>query len=245
MKHTVAESAQEGRTPPLAAPHRHGVARNLALGLLTAAPLLVTWLVLDFLASHLARLGAPWVAAMAAGLRPLSPEVAGILDAPVFRFILALCLALAALYGLGLAASRVLGRRAIAAFEALVARIPLVESIYGATRKFLHMVREKPAGVQRVVLIEFPHPGMKAVGFVTRILKDASTGEELASVYVPTTPNPTSGYIEIVPLARVVSTDWTMDEAMSFIITGGTSAPERIHYSVSAAPLADESTDQP
>lgn len=67
-----------------------------------------------------------------------------------------------------------------------------------------------------------------------RILKDATTGEELAAVYVPTTPNPTSGYIEIVPLARVISTDWMVDEAMSFAITGGTSAPERIHYSVPA-----------
>lgn len=227
------------------APRRHPVARNLALGLLTAAPLLVTWLVLDFLASHLARAGEPWVAAMAAGLRPWSPEAAAVLETPVFRFILALALALAALYGLGLATRRVVGRRAIAAFEALVARIPLVESIYGATRKFLHMVREKPAGVQRVVLIEFPHPGMKAVGFVTRILKDAITGEELAAVYVPTTPNPTSGYIEIVPLARVVSTDWTMDEAMSFVITGGTSAPERIHYSVSARSPGDALSGKP
>lgn len=220
----------------------HSVARNLALGLLTATPLLVTWLVLDFLASYLARAGAPWVDALAAALRPLSPETAEALDTPVFRFVLALLFALAALFVLGLATRQVVGRRLIAAFEAIVARIPLVESIYGATRKFLRVVREKPAGVQRVVLIEFPSRDMKVVGFVTRILKDAETGEELAAVYVPTTPNPTSGYIEIVPLSRVVFTGWTMDEAMSFIITGGTSAPELIHYSVSAQPPGDASS---
>jgi uncharacterized membrane protein len=79
-----------------------------------------------------------------------------------------------------------------------------------------------------IVLIDFPAPPLKAVGFVTRVLTDASTGNEVAVVYVPTSANPTSGYMEIVPIDRITPTDWTMDEAMRFIITGGTSAPERI-----------------
>ncbi|MDP2238877.1 MAG: DUF502 domain-containing protein [Burkholderiales bacterium] len=62
---------------------------------------------------------------------------------------------------------------------------------------------------------------MKAVGFVTKIMHDETTGRELAVVYVPTSPNPTSGYIEIVPLSDVVQTDWTIEEAMSFVMTGG------------------------
>jgi uncharacterized membrane protein len=68
------------------------------------------------------------------------------------------------------------------------------------------------------------------VGFVTRLLKDHRTGRELAAVYVPTTPNPTSGYLEIVPLDKVVSTDWSVDEAMTFIISGGAVAPDKVHY---------------
>jgi uncharacterized membrane protein len=71
---------------------------------------------------------------------------------------------------------------------------------------------------------------MKAVGFVMRILTDDNTGEELAAVYVPTTPNPTSGYLEIVPVKSLVQTDWTMDEAMTFIISGGAVAPDRFQY---------------
>ena len=84
--------------------------------------------------------------------------------------------------------------------------------------------------MQRVVLIDFPSRDLKAVGLVTRTLQDAKTGEALAAVYVPTTPNPTSGYLEIVPVSRIVSTDWTLDEAMNFLITGGAVAPESIDF---------------
>jgi uncharacterized membrane protein len=76
---------------------------------------------------------------------------------------------------------------------------------------------------------------MKTVGFVTRTLQDADTGRTLVAVYVPTTPNPTSGYLEIVPLEKVISTSWTMDEAMTFIISGGAVAPPTMNYDKSAA----------
>lgn len=71
------------------------------------------------------------------------------------------------------------------------------------------------------MLIDLPSSEMKALGLLTRTLHDSETGEKLAVVYVPTAPNPTSGYIEIVPLQSVVITDWTFDQAMSFVVTGG------------------------
>jgi uncharacterized membrane protein len=92
------------------------------------------------------------------------------------------------------------------------------------------MVATKPEGAQRVVLIDFPHQGMKAVGLVTRTLRDEATGREYAAVYVPTTPNPTSGYLEVVPVDRLTPTDWSLDQAMAFIISGGAIAPDRIHF---------------
>ena len=73
---------------------------------------------------------------------------------------------------------------------------------------------------------------MKAVGFVTKILHDTDTRRELAAVYVPTSPNPTSGYIEIVPLDEVVQTDWTIEEAMSFVMTCGANAPDQVRYTM-------------
>src|SRR3546814_15943901 len=69
---------------------------------------------------------------------------------------------------------------------------------------------------------------MKSVGFVTRVVREQGTGRELAAVYVPTTTNPTSGYIEIVTVELMTPTDWTVDEAMSFIISGGAVSSDSI-----------------
>jgi uncharacterized membrane protein len=153
---------------------------------------------------------------------------------PWFQSALGVLFTLLALYLLGWIATRMIGRRLINLFDRLMQRIPLVQTIYGGTKKLLAALQQKPDQVQRVVLIEFPSPEMKTVGFVTRLLTDHATGQQLAAVYVPTTPNPTSGYLEIIPVEKLVSTDWTMDQAMTFIISGGAVAPEQIHYSKSA-----------
>jgi uncharacterized membrane protein len=116
--------------------------------------------------------------------------------------------------------------------------MPLVKQVYGGTRRLIDALQVKPDQEnQRVVLIDFPLDGTKVVGFLTKTLRDKATGEELAAVYVPTTPNPTSGYLEIVPMCRVIATDLSFDEAMSFIITGGAVGPEEIaFYGEGAAP---------
>jgi uncharacterized membrane protein len=105
------------------------------------------------------------------------------------------------------------------------------------------VLQQKPDGTARVVLIEFPHPGMHAIGMVMRVMKDAATGESIAAVYVPTTPNPTSGYLEIVPVKSVIPTDMTMDQAMTMIISGGAISPETLttKRTAAAAPVATPS----
>ena len=90
-----------------------------------------------------------------------------------------------------------------------------------------------------MVLIDFPHKEMKSIGFVTRVLREQGTGRELAAVYVPTTPNPTSGYLEIVPVEKITPTDWTVDQAMSFIISGGAVSPESIPFTPPAQQRPD------
>jgi uncharacterized membrane protein len=204
--------------------------RYLLIGFFTVAPLWVTWLVFDFLFGLLASPGVPFLKGLAALLRPLSDTLSNwLLDSDV-QYALSALFTLAALYLIGLLASFVVGKRVIATLEYWVGRLPLVQTIYGATKRFLHTVSKPPVQGQRVVLISFPSPEMKAVGLITKVMKDADSGEELAVVYVPTSPNPTSGYIEILPLADVVMTDWTMEEAMSFVMTGGTNAPETIRF---------------
>lgn len=204
--------------------------RNILAGILTIIPLWLTWTVFDFFLSHLSQIGLPWARALAREIQKHSPNLAEQIQAPWLLNTLAIIFTIVALYLLGWIASRVIGQRLIEFFEYFIHRIPLVESVYGAIKKFLSVLQSKPDEVQRVVLIEFPSKHMKTVGFVTRVLEDQKTGQQLAAVYVPTTPNPTSGYLEIVPIENLVSTDWSMDEAMTFIISGGAVAPDRIQY---------------
>ncbi|MDE2307984.1 MAG: DUF502 domain-containing protein, partial [Xanthomonadaceae bacterium] len=118
--------------------------------------------------------------------------------------------------------------RFINGFDALLARIPVVQTIYGGTKKLMTVLQNKPSGVQRVVLVECPRRGMRVVGFVTRVMLEDGTGREMAAVFIPTTPNPTGGYLEVVPLDELTPTDWTMDQAMAFIISGGAVAPDTL-----------------
>ena len=205
--------------------------RNIIAGLFTFIPIWVTWLVVNVLFELLSDLGQPAAQALAVIVEPYSPGIAQWVAHPWFRSGLAILLMLLLLFTLGWLATWVLGRRILKAFDGLMAKIPFVKKVYGSSKKLVDILRERPDGVQRVVLIDFPSPEMKTVGFVTRTMFDEHTGEELAAVYVPTTPNPTSGYLEIVPVSRITSTEWTMDEAMTFVISGGAVAPDRMTYS--------------
>lgn len=209
------------------------IQRYMLTGILTAIPVWITWLVFEFFFTGLSDVGRPWVKALYGLLQEKHATEINWLLAPWFQSFLAIIFTLLALYLLGWLANRVIGKRILGLFDQLINRIPLIQSVYGSIKKLLSALQQKPDRVQRVVLIEFPSKDMKTVGFVTRILKDKHTGQELAAVYVPTTPNPTSGYLEIVPLERLISTNWTFDEAMSFIISGGAVAPEKINYSQS------------
>jgi uncharacterized membrane protein len=214
--------------------------RYILSGILTVIPLWITWIVFDFVFRQFSHLGMPWVRAFSRHIREESPTAARILLEPWFQELMAVLITLVGLYVIGWAATKVIGRRILRFIEAAFNRIPFVKPVYGSVKKLVAVMQEKPEGVQRVVLIEFPSSQMKAVGFVTRTLVDEETGQMLAAVYVPTTPNPTSGYLEIVPLERVVSTDWTINEAMNFVISGGANAPDRFRF---ASPMASEAKE--
>lgn len=222
--------SESDKASPGAKPARPHFLRYLLIGFFTVAPLWVTWFVLDFVFSLLARTGAPVLRGLASGVRPLSQPLADWLLDPTVQYLLAALVTLGGLYVVGVVTSLVVGRQLLALMERVLARLPLVQTIYGATKRFLETMREPPVSGQRVVLISFPSPQMKAVGLVTKVMTDPDTGQKLAAVYVPTSPNPTSGYIEIVPLDDVVQTDWSMEEAMSFVMTGGTNAPDRLRF---------------
>lgn len=209
---------------------RTSLQRYFLSGLLTLLPLWLTVIVFRFVFGLLSDLSKPLVTPFLLGLAKQYPLTLGWLGASWLQTGLALLATLAVIISVGMMAHWVIGQRLLRWFETVVHRIPVANMIYGAVRKLIDILQTQPQGVQRVVLIDFPNRDMKAVGFVTRVLREEHTGRELAAVYVPTTPNPTSGYLEVVPMENVTPTDWTVDQAMTFIISGGAISPETIPF---------------
>ncbi|WP_206859674.1 DUF502 domain-containing protein [Lysobacter changpingensis] len=206
-------------------------------GLLTLLPIWLTWVVVKFVFVLLSDISAPLIGPVLQNLADSYRQL-GWLDEPWVRTVLALLATVAVILFSGMMARRVIGQRLLRWFEALIQRIPLASIVYSSARQLLDILQTKPDGTQRVVLVDFPHREMKSIGFVTRVIREHGTGRELAAVYVPTTPNPTSGYLEIVPVEKITPTDWSVDQAMSFIISGGAVSPESIPFS--PPPVGDD-----
>jgi uncharacterized membrane protein len=198
--------------------------RNILAGVITMGPLFVTYLIFSFLLGVLAQVGRPvvWL------LGYLLPG--DWLSAPWLQSVLSVILTLVVLYVVGRVTSQVVGRQALRLFEAALARLPFVAKIYSSVRKLIDTMMAKDDTVQRVVLVEFPMPGQRALGFLTRTLIDSTNGQVLAAVLLPNAINPMSGLLQIMPIERVQETNLTMEHAMSMLMTGGTVGPDEILF---------------
>ena len=135
---------------------------------------------------------------------------------------------------IGVIASNVGGRKLVHYGESLLARVPLVRQLYTGIKQILvSFATPSESGFLRVVLVEFPKKGMRAIGFVTNESYDKS-GEKLLTVFIPTSPNPTSGYLEIVREADVVRTDISVDDALKMILSAGKVSPKEINDKLTA-----------
>ena len=104
-----------------------------------------------------------------------------------------------------------------------------MQTIYSASKKLLLMLQQKPDQAARIVLIDYPHPGMKTIGLVTRVFPDSTTGQELAAVYVPTAFNPDRGVPPDRPDELAACPHrMTMDQAMTMIVSAGAMGPEQL-----------------
>ncbi len=219
---------------------------NMIAGLLAIIPIAVTYWVIDFLVGVLIYFGRPAALGLARVFQPNFPVISDVLANPTVQGIIAIVVVVVGIFFLGLITRNVVGSRLIRFFERVIARVPLISVIYGSVRKLIDALTNRPEGAQQVVLIDFPSPEMKTIGIVTRTMKDKDTGEVLAAVFVPTTPNPTNGYLEIVPISKLTMTDWEFDDAMNFVISGGAVGPETMNYDQSASEtvsLADIAPD--
>ena len=224
------------RVDPVLARTFRSLKRNILAGIVTIGPLFVTYLIFSFLLGALAQAGMPVVKLLAA----IFP--AEWLSQPWLQSVTAVVLTLVVLYVVGRLTAEVVGREALVLFESTLERLPIVAKIYNSVRKLIDSMTAKEESVQRVVLVEFPMPGQKSIGFLTRTLVDSSTGELLAVVLLPNAINPLSGLLQILPIERVTETDLSMEQAMSMLMTGGAVGPETIRFSKPALPAEERPT---
>lgn len=210
---------------------------NILAGILTVGPLFVTYLIFRFLFTTLAQAGQPLVQLFSA----FFPEEW--LAQPWIESLLAILLTLAVLYGAGKLTSLVVGRQLFRLFETLLERLPFVAKVYTSVRQLLDTMMAKKESSQRVVLVDFPLVGQKSLGFLTRIMKDDATGAPLAAVLLPNAINPTSAFLQILPIERVTETNLTMEQAMGMLMTGGAVGPEAIPFA--RRPAEEEDLSSP
>jgi len=192
--------------------------RYLVAGILVWVPLAVTYFLLRFAVGLMDR------TLLLLPLKYRPEELLGF-QIPGLGVILTLIVLLIT----GLLAANFVGRAAVGVWDSLMNRIPVVRSIYSAAKNFAEMVfSDSSQSFKRVLLIEYPRKGLYSLAFQTATELgevQGRTGEEVVCCFVPTTPNPTSGFIIIVPRIDVTVLDMEVDEALKMIISLGVVIP--------------------
>ena len=216
---------------PEVRPDRDVLARGRRLfltGLVILLPLIITVWLLRLLFGLVNAVSTPLIlgALRVAGLSLVEDEAFATYLAPLIGIVVTLCLIIL----VGSLTTNFLGRRIVAAFDRLMLRIPLIKAIYGASRQLLDALNRKTDSFQRVVMVEYPRPGVYTIGFLARggaALPAAGAKARIgySLVFLPTTPNPTSGWLAAVPDAEIVPLDMTIEDGLKTIVSGGLVVP--------------------
>ena len=182
-------------------------------GILTLLPIYITYLLLRFII----------------GIAPDIPYLRTIMFfsnyevlADIFEFIGALVV----IFIIGLVVSNVVGKRLFAFFESIMEKVPLINTIYTSSRQIMQTLTMQGKGnFKQVVLIEYPRKGLWTLAFVTAYSKSKS-GEQYVHIFLPTTPNPTSGFMLFVKEKDIRQSGLSVEEGLKTLISGGMVAPE-------------------
>ena len=156
--------------------------------------------------------------------------------------LLSLLLILLVLFLIGAVGKYAVGRRTIHIFEKLILKIPMLNIVYSTSQQLVDAVRNPGSGMFRhVVMFEYPRKGIYVIGFLTNENKrhcelTKKTKQQLISVFLPTTPNPTSGFLLFIPKEDCIYLDMSVSDAMRLIISGGAVSPPGPHNTVVIQP---------
>jgi uncharacterized membrane protein len=203
--------------------------RYLVAGLLVWIPLGVTFLILRFAVNlmdeTLVLLPAPYRPEQLLGFR-----------IPGLGIVLTLIVVLIT----GILVANLLGQRVLAVWEAILQRVPFVRSIYGGTKNFTEVVLgDSGQSFKKVVMLEWPRKGLWSIGFLTGTHYPEPShrlGEEVVSVFIPTTPNPTAGFVMLMPRREIIELDMDIESAVKLIVSLGIVVPRWEPHAAAPAP---------
>jgi uncharacterized membrane protein len=202
--------------------------QNFLAGLFIVTPLVITVWVLNILFGLVHGISTPLILNI---FRLLHVEI---VDDPAFATyavpLIGLTVTLVVIFSVGFLATNLFGKRLVAAFDQLMLRIPVIKSIYGGTRQLLDAFNATSGSFRRVVAVEYPRPGVYTLGFVARESTTirAEEGKPLADhalVFLPTTPNPTSGWLAVIPAKDLIPLNLSVEDGIKVIVSGGIVVP--------------------
>lgn len=234
----------EVRLPSHWARVRPGFRNRILAGLIFIVPLAMTFLVARWIYIKGLEISPPWLKQIyeryEVPAQPPAPGAEGqppaIVKPQLHRlirwglqfsvFVVTLVIIGALLWVIGSLSSNFLMRLMIRSVERVIFGIPLVRSVYIFSKQIMELISENKQGsFQRVVLVEFPKENVYVLGFATGATAVSGHSEPYVTVFVPTTPNPTSGYLALYPLSHVREVKVSTDEAVKIIVSGGIITP--------------------
>lgn len=213
-------------------PQHTPLKRVFFTGILVTVPTSLTLFLFYWLADMIDRLGATFVSYIV-------PNVTLARWVGIFTTIVII-------FTVGLITSNWFGNKLYKFYETILNRIPGINRVFSLFKKVLEMILEPDRSVfKHAVLLEFPRRGLWIIGFLSAPATkefNEKTGKELVSVFIPTTPNPTSGVLALVPVEDLIMLDMSIEEASKVIISGGILTPESVAEQSQVAQLSEDSS---
>ena len=216
----------------MVAQFKKDVRRRMLTGLLLILPVYVTYFVVKFLFGFVGGTLSPVIKKILQFYGVALPRSS--LDEFIITF-LGLILTFISLYFIGIFAANFVGKSIINYFENLLTKTPIIKNIYSSVKQIIHSVSlPGKQAFKRVVLVDFPKEGTKSIGFVTGATQ-YNNEKKFITVFIPTTPNPTTGFLIFVTENDVMDSNLSVEEAFKTLFSGGVLAPKDIIASFKTA----------
>jgi uncharacterized membrane protein len=200
---------------------KHRIRNIFIAGLLVILPIGITYFILSFLFNNLDNLLSPILTNLLIfiGL-PIPPGY----RIPGLGFIATILI----VFFVGLLTTNIFGRKVVKFGELILEKIPVVRGVYAGAKQVINTIAHTEKAFRQVVMVEFPRKGIYSIGFITSECKGEIqylTNKEVINVFLPTTPNPTSGFLIFVPKNDVIPLSMTVEDGIKLIISGGIITP--------------------